>query len=153
MYSAKQPNIAECGLDDLLQMMQNDFHEFSFAEKLMPVPLSFEDKGVTIFCAHTYIGEDDQTGCQLLEAVFDCFVVQRLKIRAIVLMHKAVTLAFEGSPVYANLVILEKMGCDITVCEISAEEFAKGQELQIGHKASIKNIAEKLFSQGKVIRL
>ncbi len=153
MDSAKQPNIAECGLDDLLQMMQSDFHEFSFAEKLMPVPLSFEDKGAAILCDHAYIGENDQTGRQLLEAIFDCIVIQRLKIRSVILMHKAAALAFEGSPVYANLVILEKMGCDITVCEISAEEFAPGKELQIGHKASIKNIAEKLFSQGKVIRL
>ena len=153
MDSANKSHIAECGLDDLLQMMQSDFHEFSFAEKLMPVPLSFEDKGAIIVCDHTYIGENDPIGCQLMEAFFDCIVIKRLKVKTIVLMHKAVTLAYEGSPVYANLVILEKMGCDIYVCELSAEEFAKGQELQIGQKVSVKNIAEKLFCPGKVIRL
>ncbi len=150
--STVPPTFAEKDLDYYLRMIRGDFAELeeTHAVRASPGP---SQKNIVILLDRPSLGPSDVLGARLLRHFMKALVHNRVKPRAVILLHQAARLALAESEVVQELSILEEQGVRILVCVVSADEFGISDQLKVGFIADMDNICDHLLNAWKVIRL
>ncbi len=146
------PTFAEKDLDYYLRMIRGDFAELEETHAARVAP-GQSQKNIVILLDKPGLGSTDVLGARLLRHFLKALVHNRVKPRAVILVHEAARLALEGSASLQELTILEEQGVRILVCVVSADEFGISDSLKVGFIADMDNICDHLLNAWKVIRL
>ena len=152
MTPAVPPTFAEKDLDYYLRMIRGDFAELEETQ-MQRVSPGQSQKNIVILLDKVGLGAPDLLGTRLLRHFMQALVHNRVKPRAVILVHEAARLALEGSGVFKELAILEEQGVRILVCVVSADEFGFSDQIKAGFIADMDNICDHLLNAWKVIRL
>lgn len=146
------PTFAEKDLDYYLRMIRGDFAELEETHAVRASPGSSQ-KNIVLLLDKTCLGANDALGARLVKYFMQALIHNRVKPRAVVLVHEAARLALEDSPILKELSILEEQGVRILVCVVSADEFGISDRIRAGFIADMDNICDHLLNAWKVIRL
>jgi len=152
MKPTVSPTFAEKDLDYYLRMIRGDFAELEETHAVRVSPGSSQ-KNIVLLLDKTTLGAKDDLGVRLLKYFMQALIHNRVKPRAVILVHEAVHLALEGSQILKELSILEEQGIRILVCVVSADEFGIEDQIKVGFIADMDNICDHLLNAWKVIRL
>lgn len=149
------PTFAEKDLNYYLRMIRGDFAEL---EEQEPQPLRISNapsqKNVVILIGSAGMGTGrEELGKRLLRHFLGAVIHNRVKPRAIILTHSAVTLAAEEGDVLHKLIVLEEQGIRIMLCVLSVDEYDIEEKIKVGAIADMDAIADLLLSAWKVITL
>lgn len=146
------PTFAEKDLDYYLRMIRGDFSELEETKAVMVAPSSSQ-KNIVILLGSTALGSNDELGQKLLKYFMQALIHNRVKPRALILVHEGVRLSLDGSAVLKELNVLEEQGVRILCCVVSADEFRVEDQIRVGCIADMDNICDHLLNAWKVIRL
>lgn len=144
-----QTSLLESDLDLYLKMLQRGHAELELTKISMEsAPL----KDVIFIFTSDGIGTGSEHLSKLLiKFLLKSLINHSIKPKALVLMHNAVLLTVDSSPLLGNLTVLEEQGLRILVCSTSVDFHQIEDKVHVGQIADMSLILSELLNARNVI--
>lgn len=144
-----QTSTLESELDLYLRRLQGNFSEL---EKTKIIMDSDPLKDVVFVFTSDGIGSGGENLSKLLlRFMLKSLINHSVKPRALILMHNAVLLTVDSSPLLGNLTVLIEQGLRILVCSTSVDYHQIEDKVKAGHIADMNAILSELLNARNVI--
>lgn len=144
-----QTSLLESDLDLYLKMLQSGHAELELAKISMEsAPLR---DVVFVFTSDGIGTAGEHLSKLLIKFMLKSLITHSVKPKALVLMHNAVLLTVEASPLLGNLTVLEEQGLKILVCSTSADFHQIEDKIRVGHISEMSVILSELINAKNVI--